>query len=372
MKFELKQKTFPSAVHRSVWHAALFMTPFYEIIPAQLRDRRVDDLRKGEASLHRFMHDLYSDLYRHPEAYFLPVGEYDEFMTGKEGRELNRREETRESLLRNRFQKSVQFYQKLLFEIGARSKAGPGFDQLFLDESVFSEMMIKHNLRILRGEEEKRAGALSRLGLKIKRLKSKFRVAGEDHPQMLSALTALCQSPSPKYGLTHFLRCDFRGLIPGHKPGFEDAVSILPHSFRKGAGAMHAFMQTLACGNGVEPLRNTTLHSKWKLTYRLKNKAVYAFHADADRLEIFAYFNHPDNVARMGYLLKAESLPLYNWFFDRIPIRSCACRNNRRVDIGGREKRICGLMCRMEAANPKSEDFEKIKQIITLFLADKS
>jgi hypothetical protein len=368
MKFELKQKAFPSATHQSVWHAALFMAPLYEIIPMEFQGRRVEDLRKGEASLHRFMNDLYSDMYQNPEAYFLPVGEYDEFMKGKEGKELTHKEETRESFLRNRFQKSIQFYQKLLFEIGTKSKPEASSDLFSMDRTVLSAMITKHNLRILRGEEEKRADALARLGMKIKRTKQKMSVAHDDYPEMLLALAMLCKSVPGKYTLTHFLRCDFRGLIRSHKPDFEDAISLLTSSPKEGIVEMHAFMKNLECKTAIEALKNTTLHSKWKLTYQLKGKAVYSFHADTDSLETFAYFNHPDNMSRMGYVLKEESHPLYNWFYDRIPMRSCACRNNRRVDIGGREKRICGLMNRLEIVNPNREDFKKLKRIITVFL----
>jgi hypothetical protein len=368
MIFDPKQRQFPSATHQSVWHAALFLAPFYKVMPAEFKGGKAGDLAEGEANLHRFMNDLFSDLYQNPEAYFLPAGDYDEFMKGKEGKELSRKEETRESYLRNRFQRSIQFHQKLLFEIGTQSKLLPGCDSLSLDESVLSGMMLKHNLRILRGEERKRASALERLGLKIKSINTRFRVTNDDYPKMLLALTTLCKSVSPRYGLTHFLRCDFRGLNRSHKPDFRDAVSVLPDSFEKGVEAMHVFMQTLKCKTTVEPLKNTTLYSKWKLTYQLKNKAVYSFHADTGHLEVFAYFNHPDYVSRMGYLLKNESNSLYDWFYERIPMRSCACRNNRRVDIGGREKRICGLMNRMEVVNPDREDFIKLKRIITIFL----
>jgi hypothetical protein len=337
----------------------------------EFQGRRVEDLQKGETSLYRFMNDLYSDMYKNPGAYYLPVGEYDEFMKGKTGKELTRKEKMRESYLRNQFQKSIQFYQKLLFEIGTKSKPETGSDHFSMDGSVLSDMMIKHNLRILRGEEAKRAGALARLGMKIKHTKQKTRIANECYPEMLLALATFCKSLSGKYGLTHFLRCDFRGLIRSHKPDFEDAISLLTGSSKEGIVEMHAFMKNLECKTAIEALKNTTLHSKWKLTYQLKNKAVYSFHADTDLLETFAYFNQPDNVSRMGYVLKKESHSLYHWFYERIPMRSCACRNNRRVDIGGREKRICGLMNRMDIVNPDREDFKKLKQIITLFLENK-
>ena len=72
----------------------------------------------------------------------------------------------------------------------------------------------------------------------------------------------------------------------------------------------------------------------------------------------------------MGYLLKEKSDSLYTWFCDKIPLRQCSCRNNRLADIGGRKKRICGLMNKMDVPNPDEHDLQNLKQIIGLSYQD--
>jgi hypothetical protein len=362
-----QQQEFPSTTHQSIWHAAVLMAPFYEVIPPQVTGQQADALRAGEKNFYQFMTDLYADMYAHPDVYALPVGEYDRFMSGRDRNHLVKKEVQKESRLRNKFQQAIQFYQKLLFEIGVHGELSNRADHLKMDQSVLANMTQNHKFSKLRGEEVERMYALRRLGLEMSQTANTISISNHTYPHILMALAALCTAPNKKFALTHFLRCDFRGLLSGHQPGFDDATSILPDNFKSMADEMETWMQSLNCNIVVEPLKNTTLHSYWEVSYRQKGKPLYAFHADTSKLDAFAYFNQAENVGRMGYLVKAESDQLYTWFDEHIPVRECACRNNRLVDIGGEQKRICGLMNRMDVVNPNQTDWQHLKQIVAIY-----
>ena len=368
MRFEIGQKEFPSTAHKSIWHAAVFMAPFSEVIPSQSTGSEAENLQEGEIGLYQFMIDLYSEMYNNPGTYHIPVGEYDSFMKGRERDDLTDRDKLKEGYLRNKFQRSIQFYQKMLFEIGSKGNLDDSSNNVIMDKSVLSAMINRHNLRILRSQKEKYAEALSGVGLKIAQSHSEITVSNSKYPKMLFALSALCKANSRRFVLTNFLRCDFRGLIDSFKPNFDDAISILPEDFRKMAFEMHDFMRRAKCSSMVQPVNNTTLFSQWKIGYFLKGKSVYSFHSDFDTLETFACFNRYQNVSRVGYLLKEQSILLYNWFYDKIPTRLCSCPNNRLVDIGGRKKRICGLMNKMDVINPDEHDLQNLKHIIEIYL----
>lgn len=368
MQVDRKQQEFPSTTHQSIWHAAVFMAPFYEVIPPQMTGRAAENLQTGEKSLYQFMTDLYADMYAQPDAYLLPVGEYDRFMQGRDRQHLQKKEVQKESRLRNSFQQAIQFYQKLLFEIGVHAEPVNGVEQVTMHQAVLADMTKNHKFSKIRGEEIERTYALRRLGLEMMQTTERIIVSNHAYPHLFTALSALCHAPNKKFALTHFLRCDFRGLLPGHQPGFDDAAAVLPDEFRSMVVDMETWLHSLNCKVAVEPLKNTTLHSYWEVSYRQKGKPLYAFHADTDRLDAFAYFNHPENVGRMGYLAKAASDALYAWFYERIPARICACRNNRAVDIGGQKKRICGLMNRLNIVNPNQMDWQNLKQIITMYV----
>lgn len=367
MNFSLSQTNFPSVTHQSIWHAAVMRAAFYEIIPASLSDGEADELREGQRSLYQFMTDLYSDMYEHPEAYELPVGDYEAYMQGRTRRDLSHKGDPKESRLRNRFQQGIQFYQKLLFEIGAKADQEADSQRFTLNSSVLSEMINSYNLRLIRGEEQRRASHLARLGLEIRFSIEKMTIANDQYPHMLSALTALCRSNTGKHALSGFLRCDFRAL-ESYKPGFADAVQILPDDFKSTALELNDYMKEINAKDTVQPLKNTTLFSPWKLGYSRNGKSVYGFHADTDSFETYVYFNYFSNVSRMGYLLKETSPKLYDWFNDRFPTRTCACPNNKLADIGGCKKRICGLMNRLEVYNPSTEDLRNLKLVIELSL----
>ena len=70
-------------------------------------------------------------------------------------------------------------------------------------------------------------------------------------------------------------------------------------------------MRSTGCKVRVQPLRNTTVFSRWKAVYSLKGKALYGFYADTRDLEVHAHFDRDRHLAEMGCLLKESSKPLY-------------------------------------------------------------
>jgi hypothetical protein len=367
MTFDLEQHTFPSVTHHSIWHAAVFLAPFLEVIPPTVTGTEADQLRQGERHLYRFITELYADMYAHPDMYFIPVGDYDRFMEGKTRHTLAKKDVQKESWLRNRFQQAIQFYQKLLFEIGLHGKPMDGTMMLTLAPDALSEMIRTHRLTSVRGEQEQRAIALARVGMIVRRSSDTITVSVPDCPSVLIALSMLCKSGKKQHALTNVLRCDFRGLLPSFKPGIEDAMAVLSEDVRPLIAEMDAIMQRLPCKVVVKPLKNTTLYSPWKVRYTFRGKSLYAFQGDTGHLDAFAYFNHVQNVSRMGALVRDASDDLYSWFYERIPARTCACKNNRVVDIGGQTKRICGLMNRLEVSNPDKQDMRNLKRVIALY-----
>lgn len=367
MIFDINQREFPSTVHKSIWHAAVFMSPFCEVIPPGLKKNEEDDLREGEKNFYSFILDLYSHMYNNPNNYYIPIEHYDNYMKNRKSKKLHHKGDPKESNLRNKFQQSVQFYQKLLFGIGANAELDVDSFNLCMDKSLYFSILKKLNLSKIRGEEEMRAASLSYIGLEILKSEDKVVISNSKYPKMLIALSALCKSDNKKYAFTNFLRCDFRGLNKSYKPGLDDVISILPKNLKQIVTDMDEFIQNLNCKFSVQPLKNTTLHNKWKVSYNKNGKSVYAFHSDIESLVTFLYFNYHENISRIGYELKKEPDLLYTWYYDRIPASQCSCVNSKLVDIGGQKKRICGLMNRLEVTNPVMDDLEKMKKVLEIY-----
>lgn len=164
-----------------------------------------------------------------------------------------------------------------------------------------------YNLRTIRGEEVKRAMALSNTGLEVEETENELIIKNDEYPEMYDALCAIANVKNNKYSLTNFLRCDFRGLTSCFKPCFDDVSCVLPENYKCMALEMDELMRGLRCKVSIEPLKNTTLYSQWKVSYKYNGKLFYSFHADTNDFEIFAHFNDYKNISCAGYFLKEHS-----------------------------------------------------------------
>ncbi|MFW6287611.1 MAG: hypothetical protein ACOC2J_02555 [bacterium] len=237
---------------------------------------------------------------------------------------------------------------------------------LSIAQDDYQNIIKSLRLSKVRGQEEKRLTALKDLGLEIDRKQDKIFISCEHYPDMLAALSLLCKSGTKKYAYTNFIRCDFRG-VKSYKPSIEDVVAVIPEVYKSMVLEMDSMMESMNCRRTINPLKTRLLNQQWKVAYKKKGKSVYAFEADVDKLNSIAYFNYPENISKMGYLLKEESVSLYKWFYNCFELMECSCKNNKLVDIGGKKKRICGLSNRMDIYNPDKKEFENMKYIIELF-----
>ena len=133
-------------------------------------------------------------------------------------------------------------------------------------------------------------------------------LSNDKYPGMLAALSALCKSKTGKFALTNFLRCDFRGLKDSFKPGFEDAISILSDDFKNMTLEMNDLMREKKCACAVQPLKNTTLFSQWKVNYTHEGKAIYSFHSDVENRD-FCMFQPLSKCLRNGLFVEGKVNP---------------------------------------------------------------
>jgi hypothetical protein len=306
-------------------------------------------------------------MYEKPEGYFIPVDEYDNYIRGRVKSELPHKNDSRECLLRNKFQKSIKFFQDFLFYIGKYGEIDPQSSNLSITEKKFVEII--KMVKILKNVDDcfQRIDALRSIGFNYVKSNRRITFYNNTFPDMFLGLILLSKSGNKKYGYTCFLLCDYRGIYNDFKINFNDTLFILNDKYKKIAVEMNEIMGRIDTKTKIKPLRNTQLGSCWKIQYLKKGKSVSTFHISINRIDFFINFNSTENISEMGYFLKNESIELYNWFFNHINARKCSCKNNKSVDIGGVKKRICGLMNRMEIYNPSRADLNEMKKIVRIF-----
>lgn len=365
MSLNKNQTDFPSTAQKSIWHTSQFMSPFYEIAPPGIENNKIGYFIKGEKDFYEFMIVLYLDMYNNPDNYYIPTGDYDKYMKGRKREELPHKNDSRECFLRNKFQHSIKFYQDFLYEIGKNGDLDSL--NLIITENKFSEIIKKLKVHKKGEESYYRIDALKSIGFNYKKLNKKLVFFNVDYPMMFFGLSALSKSKNAKYGYTCFLLCDYGGLQDSFEFKFDDTILILNEKYKNIALEMNGLMEQIDTKLKIKPLRNTLLNSYWKLQYTKNGKAVCSLHIDINKMDAFLNFNSVENISNMGYLLNKRSGELFNWFYDHIRTMECSCKNNRNVDIGGRRKRICGLMNRVEICNPKMSDLEKMKNVLKIY-----
>ena len=365
MSLNKNQTDFPSTAQKSIWHTSQFMSPFYETTPPGIENNKTGDFERGEKDFYEFMIVLYLDMYNNPAKYYIPTDDYDKYMKGRKREELPHKNDSRECFLRNKFQHSIKFYQDFLYEIGKNGNLDSS--NFIITENKFSEIIKKLKVHKKVEESDYCINALKSIGFNYKKSNKKLFFFNVDYPMMFFGLSALSKSKNTKYGYACFLLCDYRGLLDSFEFKFNDTVLILNEKYKKIALEINELMRQIDTKLKIKPLRNTLLNSYWKLQYTKNGKAVCSIHIDIDRMNAFLNFNSVENISNMGYLLNKRSGELFNWFYDHIRTMECSCKNNRNVDIGGRRKRICGLMNRVEIYNPTIFDLEKMKNILKIY-----
>ncbi|MBN2535726.1 MAG: hypothetical protein JXB88_22800 [Spirochaetales bacterium] len=367
MKPDRNRTVFPGTPQKSIWHTLRFISLFREIIPHKAGKDESQKIAKGEKDFYDFMTGLFLDMYEHPGNYFIPLDEYDHYMKGRTKEELPHKNDSRECTLRNKFQKSIKFYQDFLYNIGKYGKID--CTSLVIPEMKYKEIIA--GLKVTKKDDNsKRIDALKTMGMNYTQSHNTLILSNNKYPMMFTGLSLLSRSPNRVYGYMCFLLCDYRGIREDFKPGFTDTLFVLDEEHKKEASEMNDLMNHIGTKLKIKPFRNTQAGSFWKLQYYKNGKAVASFHIDINTVHYFINFNNVNNISRMGYLLKDRSVELYDWFFHHIKTMNCSCKNNRKVDIGGTKKRICGLMNRMELYDPNQSDMDKMKSIVTLFHCD--
>lgn len=355
-----------STAQKSIRHAALVLAPFTRILPKNYPSDKANTLYESETELYGFIKNLYSDMYNNPHGYCIPTLEYDAFVKGRCRFELTKQEKQKEGNLRNKFQHVIRFYQQFLIETGKHGTISENGREILLPADLL-ETTFK-NARLTQAKKYAHAmpAALTRLGVEISDTAQGFSMRSRVYPDMFPALILLCRAESGKYSITNIKRADFRNLL-GYTPGLEDVISVLPEDLKIMANDINDFLSGLKCSVYAEPLKETTLFSHWKMWYRISGKPICSVEADVGKIKLCAYFNHYQNVSKMGYALKNESSDIFGWFCNGFYENTCSCKNSRIVDIGGIKKRICGLANKLEIFDPTEKDVKYLKKAIGIY-----
>lgn len=354
------------APRRSILHCLRMLAPFREAVPDDGHAR--SDMAEGERQFYAFIKGLYGEMYSDPAFFLIPQGEYDEYIQSlpprDEDGEDGHKADQKESRLRNRFQQAIRFYAAYLYELGTRAESLEK-GVLTLTTSAWQEARKAMEWPHLRGENGPRFQRLKALGLDEQPEPKLVYITCREFPKMLYGLWALCKAPESRYHYMNYLRADYRAALRG-TPQPEDIFSTLTPDRAQSARLLHEAMTARGAKLYVKPLREITWGSRWKGEYRREGRCAAGFYADPDAFTLCLYLGTPERVSQLSRTLREQQPALGAWFDSKFPERKCTCPHNCRVQLGDGPRRICGMACRAEVADPSLQDLQTALSILAL------
>ena len=232
MDFNIELTVLPSAVHKCIYSSARGITP----LERSLSFVADSEMRSSCTAFHRFLIDMLSDMYDHPEAYDLPVGELEKFCDGKKINGMKQKYPSKTKTVLSHTRNSVHVYMMLLCML-ARGEASERIEKFV--NAGRSPISL-----------EKRLEAIERVGYTAR------------FSEMSKAMQALAKKCDKFSGFDFFAFCnaEFRNIDKKYKPTYEDYFNPLISAQRKHAESLHKF----AINNKLTPAISTF----WKAEYK--------------------------------------------------------------------------------------------------------
>lgn len=369
IRHAINDGTHPSSPHLSIWFCRQMLAEFHEVNES-VEGFSSDEIKKGQQDFHDFVCRMYNEMYNEPESFMIPVGPYDEYLkTAKtrKGAEKEHYTDTKESKLRNEFQKAIQFYAKFLYEIGIRAESvSRESHALNIDSDSFDEAKKASGISRRNPHPGNRQTAWKILGIRFHEKNGTVEISNSRFPGMFIGLWMLCYAPESAYKYMNYLRVDFQGC---HRamPGIKDIKETLLPKHALMIDKLEEALEGLPMKVKIQRLRNITSGFQWKAAYSYKGKSVFGFYAEPKYLMLCIYFNDTQNINQMSEKLLQTDRDLFDWFQTKFQERTCKCRYNRRAVFEEEKRRICGLSCRAEVENPEESDVADSIKIMKLF-----
>lgn len=251
MDFNIELTEFPSVVHSTIYSKGRGIMPLSRTLDA------VSDpaLRKSCVSLHGFVVDMLSDMYEHPEAYYLPVMKLEEFLGGRNINDVKHEFPKRIKNLDAQVRHAAFRYIELLYRIGNSGKIES--DAIVISSEQLQYVGKRVSSSISPIALSKRLEGLSRVGFMTETLPTnKYRFISKNYIDMFLALNSLPRD--------NFSMLDFRNINSKYKPTHDDFFYPLITEQRKWAYELHDF--------AMERKMRLSTNANWGVVYHYKGK----------------------------------------------------------------------------------------------------
>ncbi|WP_113673432.1 hypothetical protein [Vallitalea guaymasensis] len=361
-----------SSLQKSIYHMLYMLASFKEVEVSFNDNIDTKNYLEGEAEFYQYVKNLYFDMYHNNEKYKVDSTKYDEYMKsdkrskGKFMVEKQHHQDAKESSLRNKFQQSVTFYFRFLYELGIYADICTDTFSLKISKNKYENVLKNAETAKVRGEIHERADILLSSGIDRQEYEDGYVFSCTKYPKMFLGLAVLCRAPESKYKWMNYMRLDYKRY---HSPAPEmsDIKETMPQDSAHNINILTETLKGMPLKMRVKPMRNITSDFKWKVEFIYKSKSCIGFYVDYTSLLVCIYFNDSKNITAMADTLRNMDEELFEWYRNHIPERLCKCPNNRWVTLGDTRRRICGMSNRLDVNNPNESDMENCVKVLRTF-----
>lgn len=300
-----------------------------------------EQTRIAQRDLHAFFKTLYENLYQHPQAFGLPVGE-DLCVAEGEPNEKDKKQAVKQKLNKPR----GMIGQGLDFLMLAGIQGQLENQDLILEDFPAAAKASGIGPKFLQG--------LASSGLRIALSGARSVLSSREYPAMMAALKTLAlgcaEHESERMGKFHFARCDFKAGTPAYDPDVLELYRAFGPVDYSHVAQLHAFFSAKGYKTSLEIGRSFAWVVKYQGNRKIKATPLFQVeyeerYADPLRLSIKCASTN-----RIADLLPNQAQSLQDDFMGRAnPCRGdeCGwCRNQKTlgpalVEYKGESKLLC-------------------------------
>lgn len=357
MDFNVELTEFPSAVHSAIYTKGRGLMPLSRTL-----DAVVDSvMRESCVALHGFMLDMLSDMYEHPEAYHLPIMEWENFLGGKPMVVVRNEFPKKIKAVEARTRHAAYMYMDVLWRIGDGGQI-EGNDFVVSEEEL-KVISKRANATTSPIPLDKRLEALSRVGFIMEVLpENKYRFISKNYPSIFLALNALSHDD--------FCMLEFRGINSKYKPTHDDFFYPLITGQRELAYELHDF--------AMERKLRPSTNANWGVVYQYKSKQVMTIRTGSDidcslYVGVVAKDKKEDHMVIDNHLGKEpkgfqeQALGLMSGCDANRCLMCSTYSSGNFVTVLGKRHQVCGEgIIRYEWYIPTTADMNMIKRLIEI------
>lgn len=260
---------------KSILNVINMLVEFKEVEVNEIKEFDMKDILEGEKDFYLFMKELYIKMYNNPESYYIPLKQYDNYINGR-FMNKDKRNDSKESKLRNTVKQSIEFYQKFFYEMALLSEFNKNEYSFIISKDNYNILMEKLNFPNIKNKQAYRINKIIDYGVEIQSFNENIVIKSLKYKKAFLGLWILTSVPLSRHKYIDYLRIDYKGIYK-RALNINDVKDIASSNNKEIINLIYNKMKELKAKTKIKPLSSTVLGSTCKVDYLYNNKSILKY-----------------------------------------------------------------------------------------------